>query len=352
MYIRSKKSWYELFVYSAAHFIVDFSCAFIMAELVMERETGAALLLVYNFCAFAMQLFIGIAADYINKNAVVSALGCILTALSCFFQKNLAIVVIFAGLGNAIFHIGAGIDILNSDTSSSKIFPAGMFVSTGAFGIYLGKVLGNKQYMQSVVIILLFITALLILLTAAYLGKLVSSGNMEVSFNIKSTWHYISAIMFSSVVFIRSYMGAVMYFPWQGNIACGPLLITIMIVLGKCFGGVFADKAGSMKASIISLACAAVLFMFSSNIVPGLLAVFLFNMTMPVTLWFLTAILDKCKGFAFGILTFALFAGYYASYRRPGMVLQDSTVLSVISLVMAATGIITFYAGKGKRECV
>ena len=75
-------------------------------------------------------------------------------------------------------------------------------------------------------------------------------------------------------------------------------------------------------------------------------------MTMPVTLWFLTAILDKCKGFAFGILTFALFAGYYASYRRPGMVLQDSTVLSVISLVMAATGIITFYAGKGKRECV
>ncbi len=125
-----------------------------------------------------------------------------------------------------------------------------------------------------------------------------------------------------------------------------------MIVLGKCFGGVFADKAGSMKASIISLACAAALFMFSSNILPGLLAVFLFNMTMPVTLWFLAAILDKCKGFAFGILTFALFAGYYASYRRPGLVLQDSTVLSVISLVMAATGIITFYAGKWKGECV
>ncbi len=297
----------------------------------MEKETGAALLLIYNFCAFAMQIFIGVAADYINKNAVVAAVGCVFVALSCFFHENLIIVVIIAGLGNAMFHIGAGVDILNSGISSSKIFPAGMFVSTGAFGIYLGKVLGSKAYMQAVVIILLFVMALLVLLTAAYSGKLVSSGNMKVSFSIKSTWHYISAIMFFGVVVIRSYMGMVMHFPWQGSIACGALLITVMTVSGKCLGGVFADKAGSLKASIISLAGAAMFFMFSSNVIAGL---------------------DKCRGFAFGILTFALFAGYYASYRKTGMFFQDSTILSVISLVMMVAGIITFYAGKGKGECV
>ena len=347
-----EKGGHGLLVYSVAHFVVDFSCAFIMAGMVMEKETGAALLLIYNFCAFAMQIFIGIAADYINKNAVVATAGCIFVALSCFFHENLIIVVIIAGLGNAMFHIGAGVDILNSGISSSKIFPAGMFVSMGAFGIYLGKVLGSKAYMQAVVIILLFVMALLVLLTAAYSGKLVSSGNMKVSFSIKSTWHYISAIMFFGVVVIRSYMGMVMHFPWQGSIACGALLITIMTVSGKCLGGVFADKAGSLKASIISLAGAALLFMFSSNVIAGLLAVFLFQMTMPVTLWFLAGILDKCRGFAFGILTFALFAGYYASYRKTGIFLQDSTILSVISLVMMVAGIITFYAGKGKGECV
>lgn len=347
----NKEGWHVLLVYSAAHFIVDFSCAFIMAGMVMEKKTGAALLLVYNFCAFAMQIFIGIAADYINKNAVVAVIGCIFIALSCFFHDNLVIAVIIAGLGNAVFHIGAGVEILNSGISSSKIFPAGMFVSTGAFGIYLGKVLGGKAYNQAVVIILLLVMALLVLLMAAYSGKLVSSGNMKVSFNIKSIWHYISAIMFFGVVVIRSYMGMVMHFPWQGSIAYGALFITVMTMLGKCLGGAFADKAGSMKASIISLAGAALLFMFSSNIIPGLLAVFLFQMTMPVTLWFLAGILDKCRGFAFGILTFALFAGYYASYRKPGIFLQDSTMLSVISLVMMAAGIITFYAGKGKAEC-
>ena len=145
-----EKGGHGLLVYSVAHFVVDFSCAFIMAGMVMEKETGAALLLIYNFCAFAMQIFIGIAADYINKNAVVATAGCVFVALSCFFHENLIIVVIIAGLGNAMFHIGAGVDILNSGISSSKIFPAGMFVSTGAFGIYLGKVLGSKAYMQAV----------------------------------------------------------------------------------------------------------------------------------------------------------------------------------------------------------
>lgn len=352
MELSKRKDSYGLLVYSVAHFIVDFSCAFIIAGLVTRKATGASLLLVYNFCAFAMQIFIGIAADYINKNAFVAMLGCILVAASCFFQQNITIVVIAAGLGNAMFHIGAGIDILNSAISSSKIFPAGMFVSTGAFGIYLGKIIGNKIYMQAVVIILLLITAFVVLLEALYSKRLASSGNMEVSFNIKSCWHYISVIMLSGVVVIRSYMGVVMQFPWQGNIVYGTLLITVMTVLGKFLGGAFADKAGSIKASVISLVGAAVLFMFSQSIIPGIMAVFLFQMTMPVTLWFLARILDGCKGFAFGILTFALFAGYYAGYRNLEVFNRNSTILSLVSMLMIVAGIITFYAGEGKGKSV
>ena len=40
------------------------------------------------------------------------------------------------------------------------------------------------------------------------------------------------------------------------------------------------------------------------------LAVFCFNMTMPMTLWALSQIFAQAKGFAFGTLTCALFVGF------------------------------------------
>jgi FSR family fosmidomycin resistance protein-like MFS transporter len=41
---------------------------------------------------------------------------------------------------------------------------------------------------------------------------------------------------------------------------------------------------------------------------------FLFNMTMPVTLWATAKIFPGAKGFAFGLLTFGLFLGFLPVY--------------------------------------
>ncbi|MBR2596513.1 MAG: hypothetical protein IKE06_09355, partial [Solobacterium sp.] len=74
-------------------------------------------------------------------------------------------------------------------------------------------------------------------------------------------------------------------------------------------GGFAAAKYGRLHSAVITLVMAAVLF--AVPVMPaGLLALFLFNMTMPMTLYRLYQALPEQPGFAFGLLTFALFIGF------------------------------------------
>ena len=70
------------------------------------------------------------------------------------------------------------------------------------------------------------------------------------------------------------------------------------------------DRLGPRRASNASLGLAAALYLASALPLPGTLAVFLFNMTMPVTLWAAARMLPGAKGFSFGLLTFGLFLGF------------------------------------------
>ena len=60
---------------------------------------------------------------------------------------------------------------------------------------------------------------------------------------------------------------------------------------------------------MLSLGASALLFSMANVPIFGVLAVFLFNMSMPMTLFAATRLLPNARGFAFGILTFALFMG-------------------------------------------
>ena len=86
------------------------------------------------------------------------------------------------------------------------------------------------------------------------------------------------------------------------------------VVLGKTAGGFLADRVGLFRAAAGSLILAATLFCFGDSPLPGVLALFLFNMTMPITLFALARKMPGCKGFSFGILTFALFLGFLPAY--------------------------------------
>ena len=90
------------------------------------------------------------------------------------------------------------------------------------------------------------------------------------------------------------------------------------MVFGKTLGGVLSDRFGLFPAAAGSLLLCTLLFCLAGEPVPGVLALLLFNMTMPMTLFALAQTMPGCKGFSFGLLTFALFLGYLPSYLGAG----------------------------------
>ena len=125
----------------------------------------------------------------------------------------------------------------------------------------------------------------------------------------------LSALMLIAVsgllltVLLRSYAGTIMSFSWRSAPLLG-LSFTLGIVLGKMLGGVIGDRVGWMKTALASLLGAAVLFAVAmEHPAAGIIAVFLFNMTMPITLTALADLMEELPGTAFGMTTLMLFLG-------------------------------------------
>ena len=300
-------------VYSLIHVIVDFSCMFVMTHIATKSfifELVYFSFIFYNFLAFVLQLPVGMFADKWNKNRYVSIIGCGLVALGVmfsFFVKDYFILlpVFCIGIGNAFFHIGGGIDVLN--ISKGKATLPGVYVSTGALGLFLGS------YLRFNLLSLLFVFSLLMvsIILLLYIDTFENQPQNEL-FKIKSPMKIESLmiLLFFSAVCLRSFTGFAVSFDWKDGFFIS-LLSVLCVVLGKMLGGVIGDKFGWDTISNISLIIGSILFIFAPiNMICGLLALFLFNMTMPLTLTALSNIFSNSKGTAFGLTTVALFVGY------------------------------------------
>lgn len=332
-------------IYSVIHFIVDLSCAILVTNLVTQKTGQNANLfieiLIYNFFAFAMQFPIGIIADKVNKNAICSAIGCLLVAIAFAFSNYGIIACTIAGIGNAMFHIGGGIDVLN--ISNKKATPSGIFVSTGAIGIFLGSnsaTIGfNKFYI--IIFVLLFSAGLLFWLYNKIKNKV---KNEEIILPKLNTSAKVSIICLILTVCIRSYVGGILaFFEWSAKLVL-VLLSIFAVVFGKMLGGIIGDKIGFNKISIVSLAVSAICFIFAfNNPFLGILAMLFFNMTMPITLIALSNILDNNKGMAFGLLTLALFIGSIPKFLGIGIATIFTPIglcfITMISLIILVIGI-------------
>lgn len=60
---------------------VDLCCAMLVLPAARAASDKAMALLIYNFCAFAMQLPIGVLADRYGGGRYFSAIGCLMVAL-------------------------------------------------------------------------------------------------------------------------------------------------------------------------------------------------------------------------------------------------------------------------------
>lgn len=302
-------------IYSIIHFIVDLSCCILIVNLLSNKIDNKLILftatIIYNFFAFAVQLPVGIIADKINKNAIVSAIGCIFIAISFFISSNPICATIIAGLGNSMFHVGGGIDVLN--ISNKKATLSGIFVSTGAMGIFLGgksvSINFNKYYL---IILILIISAIFLISLYEQIKEKVKNETMIIP-HVNLNEILIIVCLITTVV-IRSYVGLILSFEWKSKFILA-LISILAVVFGKMLGGIIGDKIGFLKISVISLVFSAICFIFSfNNSILGILAILFFNMTMPITLTALSNILNNNKGMAFGLLTLALFIGAFPTF--------------------------------------
>ncbi|MCL2136127.1 MAG: hypothetical protein FWH40_01160 [Coriobacteriia bacterium] len=337
-----KNHIFMIAVYSMSHLLVDFSCAFLMFSYYRAANTFIVALLCYNFCAFAAPMPLGVIADRLNRNHLFAAIGCsvILAVYIAFMlsaihpsqlvlvdytihiasritREPLAISVII-GLANGAFHIGSGIDVLN--ISTTKSLPLGLFVCTGAYGVYFGTRLGTAGSACEAPISACLLLAAITIVAWRHNQK---TGYVEnAHFDIRAVqpaeaahapaWNTmlatIAATCFFIVVGLRSYTGLILSFNWQGQGFWGLALVTA-VVCGKALGGLLADSFGVEKTARWSLGLASFLFLLPQYPVLGVLSVLLFNMSMPITLFAMARLLPGAKGFSFGLLTFAIFIG-------------------------------------------
>jgi FSR family fosmidomycin resistance protein-like MFS transporter len=323
----------NLLVYGTTHAVVDGICVAVIFSVFRNQIVGTdsiiGLVILYNALAFGLQAIFGLATDYLKSPRAVAFLGCILTGLSAItFLSFPIIAVIFAGLGNALFHIGGGSISLN--LTPKKAAAPGIFVAPGALGLFAGALLAkNGQFIVW--------PAILILAVLCVVMFLIKKPEMDYKKEeiIESKFNYFEFILLFVLlsIAIRSLVGSALVFPWKTNFDL-LIILTAGVVLGKGLGGILADKFGWIKIAVGALAVSIPLLVFGSNIPSvAIIGMFLFNITMPITLVVISNILPGRPGFAFGLTTLALIIGTFPTYTGLKIFLGTQWFIFIIIII-------------------
>lgn len=380
-------------LYSVWHLLVDGMCAIAMFGKFIPNEDGYFSILIYNFCAFALQMPFGVLLDALNARDEkrkfdfgfhTAAIGVICTVVGAFTNP------VILGIGNALFHIGGGVGTIHDSVGTEKskisnrlIVRLGIFVAPGAIGLYLGTLLANAGMPDGKILWTGLGMLLCVILSwfalrrgrkpvtdeeyvvaetvtyekdvvtepATYEKDAVVDLNASSDSAISENRYGIAAICLI-VVILRSYIGMSVGFSWKTGIAAG-LLAVLALACGKTAGGFLAARYGLYRTAAVSLMLAAVCYLFSSVMPVGLAALFLFNMTMPITLYWVICAFPRMPGFAFGILTFALFLGFLPKYMGIEIAIVGNVIGcmgSILSLLLISMGLMKFpYALNRKK---
>ena len=366
--------------WTIAHFAVDMSCLYILFRGVgtiyaalswtgyLRREAAAFLL--YNILAFGLQVVIGALADrYPKLRKIIGIEGTDLMLIPLIliwiWQTEVVswVALIMAGLLNACFHVGGGIDVIRN--SEGRITPSGIFVSSGALGVVTGTVLGRSGQGALLPILIVVVAIVMLYFTTDNWAKDIVSRTKEgksgwtISEPSKTYAHFdmlkgsvapaLAVLFLFLAVFIRSYGGFVWPFGFErtGYLI---LLVPVASCLGKALGGAFADRFGALETAVVSLMLSAVLFFAGSGhwFIMGISLMF-FNMAMPITLTGLACAMPDNPGFAFGLSTLALLLGYLMLFMIDTSAI-DLRHMTLILILIAAVLIAAVLKGSRKKQ--
>ncbi len=323
----------NLSVYSVMHAVIDMMTIAVLFS-VLKNQIGSIaelinLVILYIVIAFGLQAIIGYATDYLKSPRAILLSGCVLIAISVIEFSYLPVAaVILAGLGNALFHVGAGSISLN--LTPKKASAPGIFVSTGAIGVLVGTILGKSGQFVAWPFVL---TILILCFSVLIIKKPEMNYNKEEIKSSKVGYFQIILILILLSIAIRSLVGVAIIFPWKTNIDL-LIALTLAVVLGKGLGGLLADKFGWLQVAVGALVLSIPFLVFGANSpFIAIVGMFLFNITMPVTLVVISNILPGRPGFAFGLTCLALMLGVLPVYFGLGQFLSRELSIFIIILI-------------------
>jgi len=318
----------KLATVSVAHFCVDLCCAALFFGWLGREASWWLYMVLYNACAFALQLPLGLLADAADRNMALAALGCALVAAGFLLIPSPLSAALITGLGNGMFHVGAGREVLEG---SDRATPLGVFVSPGAVGLYVGTACAPWFSLHGWTLpLLMAIVGAGLLLTVKGNGSI--HKDMPLSLALPKGGG-VSLLCLFAVVALRSLLGGAF---GPGATQVPDIVPVLCLALGKAAGGFLGDWLGLRQTAILSLLCAAALLLLPRGYVT-LVALFLFNMTMPLTLFEAARLLPKAKGTAFGLLTCALFVGMVPRFLGLSL---DLPALWWAALVLLSLGLL------------
>lgn len=360
----TKDMWITLFGYSATHWVADMCAGAVVMYSLIRYGFGIwdffVLVVLYNFLSFGLQLMFGIFIDKYQVPREATIFSFLLIGAAFFVKYDPILVVILAGIGDALFHVGGGAISLNF--MPRKTMPAGIFVMTGGIGLFSGIIIGKSipitlpfglQFEGGFDKIIFSLSPamqvfLLVCLVASIifvaLREIPEINYKRVDTRPKIKYYYIIlAVLFISVA-IRSLYGLTAGYEWTGDFWL-KLALVMGIVSGKALGGL-ADKFGWMKVAVTSLVVSAPLLVFFPDVwYLAVLGNLIFQMTMPTTLTAFSNIFEGRSATAFGFACLALMLGacpIYLSaevlkpfFRKP----STTFVVILISATFIYTGL-------------
>ena len=305
----------------AVHAVVDATTVAAVFRAIPALSPGSldgfGLVLAYDALAFGAQAPLGLLVDARRLARPAALAGVVLSALALAASGVTALATLaLAGLGNALYHVGAGATVLRSNAGRSA--PAGAFVAPGALGLGLGLHLGRNAGAPAWPLLVACAAGL------ALVAALRAPEDSEAAAAAPRTAAppavaaaLVVALCFVSVA-VRSYVGcaAPAALPKGTSLA---VALPVAGFTGKLLGGLAADRLGRIGVGVGALVVSAPLLALGGHQPPVLAAgLLVFQMTMPITLLAVAEALPRRPALAFGILSIAILAGALPSFLDPG----------------------------------
>ncbi|HPM77311.1 MAG TPA: hypothetical protein PK961_09480 [bacterium] len=320
-------------IYGLIHALIDATTVAVIFQTRsfhhLDREMGVFLILAYDLLAFAGQTPLGWLLDRLRiwRGTAVGGIVICAAAMASVRLDPLT-AMILASVGNAAFHVGSGALVLHADPGRAT--PAGIFVAPGALGLALGIYFGKSGMLPAWPYYLLLGLAVVAALWTP--APDVQKTRLPKP-DIDKPLLIVLLLLFSIVV--RSLVGKAGGYalPKETAVLFG---VAAAAFAGKAFGGILSDRFGWIKISVGALLISAPLLAFGKVNVPMIVVgMFLFQMTMPVTLVAVYSLMPGRPGLAFGLNCLAYIAGFFATKIHGVRELYNPVVFLVLILLSA-----------------